>query len=462
MDLISVDQIAQDEVTKALLSDVEQTAMKVNELRPLPPEIIQSVQRELLGERVYSSNAIEGNTFSLGETVETLRTGHIELRRKRESTEVINLGKAIEHIQGKLLSPSSDPHKIDSFLELHRLLLQGINDDWAGRLRSEQVLIRGAKYQPPDHSHVREMIEEFLERLSSAKSINAILLATWAHWTIARIHPFMDGNGRMARLWQDLVLFRGQLTCAIIPPESKTEYLASLAKADEGDFNPLTQLVTRRVASTFDKYLSAQQEADAMGQWAQSVIGETGARAAEKRKLAYIRWSRKMEELRYQFERCAATVTHASTEIEVQLVPYEIIDQAAWENIRAGLSASKTWFFKLTFRREEKYLHYFFFFGKHFWSDVDNDRERSESRVCLLISEQEGSEKARRLGESLTPLSIRQVFVVDKELVRVRFGPADEETAPDQSVAPLTYDRSINATTIAQEFIRDVLLLRMT
>lgn len=453
MEFFPVDQIALDEVTKALLNDVDQTARKVNDLRPLPPEIVETVQRDLLGERVYSSNAIEGNTFNLGETIETLRTGYIDVRRKREANEVVNLGKAIEHIQANLLK-STQPYRVDLFLGLHGLLLQGINDDWAGRFRNQQVLIRGAKHQPPDHSYVVQMMDQFFEGLRNAQNVNPIVLATWAHWMIARIHPFMDGNGRMARLWQDLVLFRGRLTCAIIPPETRTEYLASLAAADDGDFNPLTQLVTRRVASTLDKYLSAQQKTDAISQWAQAVVGESSARAAEKRKLAYMRWSRKMEELRYEFERCASTVTHASTEIEVQMYPYDIIDQGAWENIRTGLSASKTWFFRLNFRRDDKYVSYIFFFGKHYWSDLDTIRERSEPRVCLLISEQEGRAPARRLGDEFdTPLSIRHVFIVDKEFVRVRFDAVQHQDV---------YDRSITATTIAQDFIRDVLLLRMT
>jgi hypothetical protein len=71
-----------------------------------------------------------------------------------------------------------------------------------------------------------------------------------------------------------------------------------------------------------------------------------------------------------------------------------------------------------------------------------------------LISEQEGRETARRLADSFpTPLSIREVFVIDNEFVRVRYDADQQETA---------YDKSIDATTIAQEFIRDVLLLRMT
>lgn len=459
MELLKVDQIALDQVTQALLDDLDQAARKVNDLRPLSTELVAKVSRELLGERVYSSNAIEGNTFNLGETVETLRTGHIDITRRREATEVVNLGNAINHLQENLLAAVS-PYDVGSFLKLHSLLLRGINDDWAGRFRDQQVLIRGAKHQPPEHRYVAGMMEQFLERLRDVKDVNVIQLATWAHWSIARIHPFMDGNGRMARLWQDLILFRGRFTCAIIPPEAKTDYLRSLAAADEGDFNPLTQLIAQRVASTLDKYLIAQKEAEATSEWAKKLIDETSARATERRRLAYLRWSRKMEELRYEFEICASTVTHASTEIEIQVYPYDIIDQGTWESIRAGSPATKTWFFKVNFKRERKYLNYIFFFGRHFWTDLDSERERAEPRVCLLIGEQEGKESARRLGGFPTPLSIRQIFIVGKEFVRVRSSPSPDAVEPASE--ELTYDKSVSASTIAQEFIRDVLLQRMT
>lgn len=455
MELFRVDQISLDGVTKELLEAVDETANKVGALRPLSKDVIDLVQREILAERVYSSNTIEGNTYSLGETIETLKTGHVFLGKKREATEVINLGKAIQHVQEKLMN-SPNAHSMDSFLELHGILLRGIRDDLAGQFRREQVMIGGAARQPPDHTYVRGSIDDFFKQLNEAEpgDTNAVLLATWSHWAITRVHPFGDGNGRMSRLWQDLILFRRELTCAIIPPEARNEYRSALAAADEGEFNALTQLVARHVASTLDKYLTAQQKIHAMGQWASELVGESTARAAEQRRSAYIRWSRKMEELRYAFERCATMITHASTEIEAQLVAYPIIDQAAWENLRAGIGATRTWLFKVVFRRRQRSLTYIFFFGRHFWSEIDTESERSEKRVCVLVSELEGSEsEAKRLADGVdSPVTIREIFVVDNQFVRKRFDPQRQQDV---------YDRGIDATVIAQEFLRDVLLLKM-
>jgi Fic family protein len=401
MDLFPIDKVTVNPVTTELLRDIHETAEKVNELRPLSDDLVASIQRDLIGERVYSSNALEGNTYSLGETIEILKTGYIELGRKREATEVVNLGNAIAFVQSSLVSDTA-PYSEQNLLQLHRILLTGIDDSIAGVFRNRGVMILGAKHQPPDERAITGLISEFLRQLREAeKTADPIVLAAWAHWSIARIHPFMDGNGRMSRLWQDLVLFRHRLTCAIIPPESRNEYLDSLKAADGEDFNPLVQLVCRRIAATFDRYIAAQQKADAQSQWARELVGETTARANQKRRLEYERWRRKMEELRYAFERCASTITHISPDTQIQFKQFEVLDQAAWENIRSGIGAGRTWFFQLIFRRHGLSWSYFFFFGKHYWSDMDSDRDRAEPRVCLLIAEQVGGqEESVRLDQS--------------------------------------------------------------
>ena len=81
--LFSVTDVHLDPVTAELLDDDPRNGRKDQRITAaFCRELIASVQRDLVGERVYSSNAIEGNTYSLGETIEILRTGHIELGSK--------------------------------------------------------------------------------------------------------------------------------------------------------------------------------------------------------------------------------------------------------------------------------------------------------------------------------------------------------------------------------------------
>ncbi|MFQ5494332.1 MAG: Fic family protein [Phycisphaerae bacterium] len=454
MELPGVEQIVVDDATNAVLRDVDETARRVNEVRPLPMETLNVLLKDLLGERVYTSNAIEGNTLDLRETREVLKTGHLDIPKRREATEARNLGRAIEYSQQHLVDPNA-PFAEDEFLKVHGMLLQDVNDDWAGRFRDGEVVIPGATHQPPAEQHVPEMVSRFFERLNEVRDVHPVLLATWAHWTIARIHPFSDGNGRMARLWQDIILFRHKLTCAIIRPEDRTDYLEALEDADEGRFNSLTQLVAQRILSTLDKYVVAQQRSDELREWAKELAGEVDERAVQQWAREYQGWLRNMENIRFGFEHCAALVNQAAGKIEIQMRPYEAIDQSMWQIIRSGGTASKNWFFTLEFRRDPQRVRYIFFFGKHYWSEDDTEDEPKAPCVSLLIAEQgRANELARRLGEAGfdTRLSIRELFFIENRLVRKRY---------DETVKKEVYDRGVDTMTVAQEFIQDVLLVRM-
>ncbi|MSR58985.1 MAG: hypothetical protein EXS05_15295 [Planctomycetaceae bacterium] len=457
MELPNLRSIKLDSVTNAVIVDVDELAHQVNDFRPLPVEVLQSVENKLLGERVYNSNAIEGNTLSLRETISILQAGSVlNVRRKREAQEVLGLKNAIESIQ-ELMTAGNPVRDTTAFLSVHDILFREMNAGIAGRLRNEDVTLTGAKHQPPDASHVPQLLQSLFAQLGNIDDLGAIHVATWVHWGITRVHPFVDGNGRMARLWQDLILFQRRLTSAIIRQQDRTEYYQVLTTADDGDFNPLAQLIAQRVASTLQVYLSAQQEADSLKGWAAEVVGESAARSAEQRRLGYMRWKHQMELLRDAFERCAAQLTNASSgAIEIQLVQYPIIDQSLWEGLRTGAGAKQTWFFKLNCRRDRKLLRYFFFFGKHFMASNGHEPANIGPSVCLLVSEQDertDERNARQLDElDNTPLTLREVLVSGTELIRKRRNNVNHE---------FVYDIPVDPIRLAQEFLQEVLLLRL-
>ena len=117
----------------------------------------------------------------MGETIEILKTGYIELGRSREATEVINLGHAIDVMQSNLLNDPA-PFTEKNLLDFHGILLKGINDSIAGRFRAGRVMILGAKHQPPSEREVPGLITTFLEQLNSpngGEKIDPIVLASW-------------------------------------------------------------------------------------------------------------------------------------------------------------------------------------------------------------------------------------------------------------------------------------------
>jgi len=455
MDFINLDQIVLNQVSTELIADATALAAIVNGRRPLPPEVIEKIQNELLGERVYNSNAIEGNTLTLRETKRILDTGSIvDVGKKREATEVLNLGKAIEQVQA-FVSDRSTWGSLENLTKIHRTLMTDVLEYGAGAIRSERVMIMGATRQPPRPEKLDDLLRSFSNQLAGSQGCEPIKLATWTHWAIARLHPFMDGNGRMARLWQDLVLFGNRFTAAIIRHEDRKEYYNALTDADEGKFDPLTQLITRSLSKTLQIYVNAQREVDELKDWAAGIVGETNARVDEKRQLEYLRWARQMEQVRDAFERCATQITNASDgSVEVQVRPFDIIDQPTWETLRSGGSAGKTWYFWANFRQGGERVQYCFFFGRHWFSEADRELPQIGPGANLLISEQRGDGPAVRLSDVANcPIALREILIVDNKLARKRL-----DTTIDKEV----YDNDIDVLQIAREFMQQVFFSRLT
>ena len=453
MDLPRPSEIKIDEVTGTMLEDLNALAYQVNTIRPLDEAVLHLVNDELLGERVYNSNKIEGSTLTLGETRLILqKQTYIDVQKKREAREALNLGEAVRKIE-QLLESEGAWHDVSRFLEVHEILMKGVNDRITGVLRNRDVMIRGAKHQPPGPHEVSDLVDRFFEYSHEAKeSTHGLILATWTHWAIARIHPCEDGNGRMARLWQDMLLLQGRFTVAIIQAQDREAYLKTLSQADEGDFNPLTQLVCQRVMSTLQLYLNAQEEADASQNWAAQLVGESSTRDVERRKLDYMRWHLAVEQLRDAFTRCASLLNRGGDRsIEVQVQSYEVIDQPTWETLSAGGSAQKTWYFKVHFRKNNHIMWYYFCFGRHLWH-VDGDSIEEEGPfVAILVSQQHlGDERAMRLDEiENSPVSLRELLVSGRQVVRRRW---------DFEKSRMIYDRDVKPMKIAQDFFEAVIL----
>ncbi len=454
MDMIFPDKIAISSSSQQLLNDLDSVGKEIDDHRPLPNEIVQSVERELLGDRVYSSNSIEGNTHTIQETNAILSMGQIvDVGRKREGQEVINLGKAITSVQ-EMLSTGQSLFLADNFRLVHLALLTDIDDDIAGRYRNERVMISGAKYQPPKPGEVPLLMSESFAHVEQAKDLHPVVLATWLHWAIARIHPFMDGNGRMARLWQDAVLLKHHYTPAVIPQSQRKLYYKSLQLADEGDFTELLQLIIQSASQTSQMYLNAIQESDVIADWATTLVQSSEDLADDALKLQYHRWKSGLESLRDAFSRCIKQVSRKTTQFDLNLHPYDIIDQATWETLRSDPRVGRNWCFRIFSQSQSSKFQYVFFAGKHFSSDRDSGAGVTGPQVNVLISEQEGSGESEILsGHQALPLTLREILIVDGKFIRKRW---------DKAAQKEVYDTDLTAIEIAQDFIKEIVLHRLT
>lgn len=180
---------------------------------------------------IQASLAIEQNSLSL-EQVTAVLDGKPVLGPPREIQEVRNAFDAYEAL------PAWDPSRIDDLLAAHGLLLQGLTAD-AGRLRQGGVgIYRGEQsvHMAPPPSQVPRLLEDLLGWLSTT-SAHPLIASSAVHYELEFIHPFSDGNGRIGRLWQTLILSRWQPILAYLPVETvikgrQDTYYRVLGEAD--------------------------------------------------------------------------------------------------------------------------------------------------------------------------------------------------------------------------------------
>src|SRR3989338_8564420 len=184
----------------------------------LVPKWEAKLRRQALLHNTHSSTAIEGNKLSL-EQVEALAEGKDVIATNKDKQEVLNYLEALEKIPALA---EKGKFRIADLLNIHRILTKGVmqNATDSGIFRNRQVFVgkrifdgttfkEVVEYMPPKTEEVPHLIEEFINWLNLDKTwaINPVLLAGIVHYEIARIHPFIDGNGRTARLFATLILY---------------------------------------------------------------------------------------------------------------------------------------------------------------------------------------------------------------------------------------------------------------
>lgn len=239
-------------------------AGKKNELdrfRPFNKAILQNLKERFVTEWTYNSNAIEGNTLTLSETDLVLNRGiTIGNKSMREHFEAVNHKQCVERIERFV--QKKETLTIDFILELHRIILHGIDDENAGRFRRQNVRILGAVHLPSDARKVpREMEELIAWYYSNYRKMPDPQLAADLHHRFVWIHPFIDGNGRTARLLMNLVLMKRGYPPAVILNLDRKRYYRTLRLADAEKLNDFENFVGRAIERSLIIYLESLKPA---------------------------------------------------------------------------------------------------------------------------------------------------------------------------------------------------------
>ena len=214
-------------------------------------------------EYTYESNRIEGNTLTLQETALVVEKGlTIGGKSLQEHLEAINHTHAIDYI--KTLVQDTTSFTETALLNIHKLILQSIDNANAGTYRKVQVMISGAKHVPPQPYLVAKQMEDFFIWYNANKTtLHPVVLSAGLHEKLVTVHPFIDGNGRTSRLLMNLVLLQHGYPIAILKgdAQSRLQYYAALEAAQtNNNTQPFLLLIANNVKETLQRILQVLGE----------------------------------------------------------------------------------------------------------------------------------------------------------------------------------------------------------
>ncbi|MEX0896341.1 MAG: Fic family protein [Patescibacteria group bacterium] len=240
-----------------LATRIDQKKLQLQKLRPIPSTAIKKLQERFEIEMTYNSNAIEGNSLTLKETFLVINEGitikgkplkdHLEAKDHHDAVELVY------ELVDKKSRPTLSEHLIRS---LHQLVVKKTDEDIAGKYRKTNVFIAGAKHIPPKAMQVPIEMRELLRWYSKEQNkMHPIELSAIFHHKLVHIHPFIDGNGRTARLVMNVLLLRAGYPLAVILKNDRKKYYRALQLADTGDLTLLIRFISQAVERSIDIYL---------------------------------------------------------------------------------------------------------------------------------------------------------------------------------------------------------------
>lgn len=241
-----------------LLKKLTEKKQKLDSYRPLPAELVKNLDDWFKVELTYTSNAIEGNTLSRAETALVVEKGlTVEGKTLKEHLEAINHADALEFIKTLARGKRQELTEND-ILDIHKLVLSKIDDANTGRYRNVAVRIAGVPVVLPNPHKVPVLMTEFHKWLQDKNKDHPVKIGADAHLRFVTIHPFIDGNGRTARLLLNLLLLQQGYPPALIRKEDRRIYLNSIGRAQlEGVRDDYYQVIYKAVDRSFNIYLDA-------------------------------------------------------------------------------------------------------------------------------------------------------------------------------------------------------------
>ena len=207
---------------------------QLDSYEPLSEVLLRNLDDWFCVELTYTSNAIEGNTLTRHETALVIEKGITSSGKSLiEHLEATNHARALRWIKGQAQRTPQGINEKD-ILHIQSVILRGIDDTNNGCYRNIPVRISGSSVVLPNPHKVPDLMKSFIESIKHSYNLHPVELASEVHYQLVTIHPFVDGNGRTARLLMNMILLMTGYPLAIIRKADRLAYINALEKAQLG------------------------------------------------------------------------------------------------------------------------------------------------------------------------------------------------------------------------------------
>jgi Fic family protein len=240
-----------------LLTAIAAKKNRLDALRPFSQAALLALQKSYDVDLTYTSNAIEGNTLTLRETAELIEHGiTVGGKPLRDHLEAVDHYDAV--LWMRELAAKATPMDETTVRELHRRIVARSQPEIGGIYSTVTRRIAGSPVVLPNPVKIPQLMQDLGIWLGKSEPEPAPSFD--AHFRLVAIHPFIDGNGRTARLLMNLLLLRGGYPPVAIRPEDRKTYLDTLEHASmRDDIKPFQTFMHQRLDRTLAEYLSALQ-----------------------------------------------------------------------------------------------------------------------------------------------------------------------------------------------------------
>jgi Fic family protein len=420
-------ELSDDFISPDLSQQIKNLTEEVTAFRetPLDKIALEKLQEHFRTHHIFHSAGIEGNRLTLQETSLVLKEG-IDISGKplKDSIEVKNLGLAFDFLYELV---QEDVSITENYLkQIHKLIIGEDESLSPGDYRNIGVIITGSELRPPEPFEVPIRMRELFDWINENKDQNPIITAAVAHHELVKIHPFKDGNGRTARLLLNLILLKAGFPICNIRRTERPEYYNALSLADDGEYEPIIEIVAHGCTTLFEEYTRVRDESNRLKDWAKRIGAKDSQQRLAKMKAEFELWLNKVNQIKLEFKQVSSIIDENVESYYVSFYEYPQITFDKYQLLKEKGIAPSTNFFSIRFHNNDTNRIVTTLMFRFFRSNAKYPRTPYVIPIELNMFDSASNDfKFIGYSDFSDKISLRSFYVSDKGDIVVRYANCD-------------------------------------